>query len=134
MNPDEPWREPVDAEGPKRNREIMGDWLNLGVSGFRCDMAAGVIEDDPDVVETGKLWGEMRAWLDENHPDAVLSSEWGDPAVSVPAGFDGDFYMQVGVPETVRRGGRRGQDDPYFREPIPGHGQPQPGSGDRRGR
>ncbi|TDD04261.1 oligo-1,6-glucosidase [Saccharopolyspora terrae] len=113
MNPDEPWRQPVDAEGPKRNREamreIMDHWLKLGISGFRCDMAGSLIKDDPDLVETGKLWGEMAAWLDENHPDAVLVSEWGDPKVAVPAGFDGDFFFQTG--EAWRS---LWQDNPYF--------------------
>ncbi|MBQ0926882.1 alpha-amylase family glycosyl hydrolase [Saccharopolyspora endophytica] len=113
MNPDEPWRQPVDAEGPKRNRaamrEIMDHWLNLGIAGFRCDMAGSLIKDDPDLVETGKLWGEMAAWLDENHPDAVLVSEWGDPKVAVPAGFDGDFFFQTG--EAWRS---LWQDNPYF--------------------
>ncbi|MEV4646085.1 alpha-amylase family glycosyl hydrolase [Saccharopolyspora sp. NPDC049357] len=113
MNPDEPWRQPVDAEGPKRNREamreVMDHWLKLGVSGFRCDMAASLIKDDPDLVETGRLWGEMATWLDENHPDAVLVSEWGDPKVAVPAGFDGDFFFQTG--EAWRS---LWQDNPYF--------------------
>ncbi|MEV4731605.1 alpha-amylase family glycosyl hydrolase [Saccharopolyspora sp. NPDC049426] len=101
------------AEGPKRNREamreVMDHWLNLGVSGFRCDMAASLIKDDPDLVETGRLWGEMATWLDENHPDAVLVSEWGDPKVAVPAGFDGDFFFQTG--EAWRS---LWQDNPYF--------------------
>ena len=113
MNPDEPWRQPVDAEGPKRNREamreVMDHWLTLGVSGFRCDMAASLIKDDPDLAATGELWGEMAAWLDENHPDAVLISEWGDPAVAVPAGFDGDFFFQTG--EAWKS---LWQDNPYF--------------------
>ncbi|WP_245775670.1 alpha-amylase family glycosyl hydrolase [Saccharopolyspora flava] len=113
MNPDEPWREPIDAEGPKRNREamreVMDHWLKLGVSGFRCDMAGSLIKDDPDLVETGKLWGEMAAWLDDNHPDAVLVSEWGDPKVAVPAGFDGDFFFQTGDAWKSLW-----QDNPYF--------------------
>ncbi|WP_406692479.1 alpha-amylase family glycosyl hydrolase [Saccharopolyspora sp. ID03-671] len=64
MNPDEPWRQPIDAEGPKRNREamreVMDHWLRLGISGFRCDMAGSLIKDDPGLVETGGLWVRWR--------------------------------------------------------------------------
>ena len=102
QNPDEPWRQPVDAEGPRANRaalrEIMSHWLGLGVAGFRVDMASSLVKDDPDRAETGALWTELRAWLDRAHPEAALFSEWGDPAVSVPAGFHADFFLQFGGP------------------------------------
>lgn len=100
QNPDEPWRQPVDAEGPRANRaalrDIMTHWLDLGVAGFRVDMASSLVKDDPGFVETGKLWTELRAWLDRTHPDAALLAEWGDPAAAVPAGFHGDFLLQFG--------------------------------------
>ncbi len=100
QSPDEPWRQPIDAEGPLANREalreIMAHWLDLGLSGFRVDMAASLIKDDPGHVETGKLWTALRGWLDAAYPDAALLSEWGDPAVSVPAGFHADFFLQFG--------------------------------------
>ena len=106
MDPAEPWRLPVDADGPRANRaalrEIMDHWLRLGVSGFRVDMAASLVKDDPGHVETGKLWTELRAWLDAEHPQAALLSEWGDPAVSVPAGFHADFFLQFGGPADGR--------------------------------
>ncbi|MEV0589237.1 alpha-amylase family glycosyl hydrolase [Nonomuraea sp. NPDC050310] len=93
----EPWRQPVDAEGPTVNRralrEIMSHWLERGVSGFRVDMAASLVKDDPGHVETAKLWRELRGWLDEAFPEAVLLSEWGDPKVSVPGGFHADFFL-----------------------------------------
>ncbi|WP_129839549.1 alpha-amylase family glycosyl hydrolase [Streptomyces sp. RFCAC02] len=101
-DPDEPWRQPVDAEGPRANRaalrEIMDHWLGLGLSGFRVDMAHSLVKDDPDLTETGKLWTELRTWLDGAHPQAALLAEWGDPAVSVPAGFHSDFFLQFGGP------------------------------------
>ena len=100
MDPAEPWRQPVDAPGPLANRaalrEIMAHWLALGVSGFRVDMASSLVKDDPGFVETGRLWSELRGWLDREHPGAVLLAEWGDPAVSVPAGFHADFFLQFG--------------------------------------
>jgi alpha-glucosidase len=102
LDPSQPWRQPPDAEGPRANRaalrEIMAHWIGLGVSGFRVDMAASLVKDDPGHVETSVLWTGMRAWLDREHPGAVIISEWGDPVVSVPAGFHADFFLQFGGP------------------------------------
>ncbi|MFD0921843.1 alpha-amylase family glycosyl hydrolase [Saccharopolyspora rosea] len=114
----EPWRDPVDAEGPRANRaavrEIMDHWLRRGVSGFRCDMASSLVKDDPGFTETGKLWQEMRRWLDRTHPDAVLISEWGDPTKSIPAGFHADFFFQFGGPDDGAPWKSLYRDDPYF--------------------
>ncbi|WP_084956900.1 alpha-amylase family glycosyl hydrolase [Thermoactinospora rubra] len=94
---DEPWRQPVDAEGPQQNRralrDIMDYWLRQGVAGFRVDMASSLVKDDPGHVETAKLWRELRGWLDREHPGAVLLSEWGDPKTAVPGGFHADFFL-----------------------------------------
>ena len=102
MDPAEPWRDAVDAEGPRANRQalkdVMAHWFDLGVSGFRVDMAASLVKDDPGHVETGRLWAEMRDWLDTAYPDVALLSEWGEPAVAVPAGFHADFFLQFGNP------------------------------------
>ncbi|MET8953457.1 alpha-amylase family glycosyl hydrolase [Streptomyces sp. NPDC004393] len=101
-DPAEPWRQPVDAEGPRTNRaalrEIMDHWLRFGIAGFRVDMAASLVKDDPDRTETTGVWTELRHWLDGAHPEAVLLSEWGDPEVSVPAGFHTDFFLHFGGP------------------------------------
>jgi maltose alpha-D-glucosyltransferase/alpha-amylase len=101
-DPSQPWRQPPEAEGPRANRaalrDIMGHWLGLGVAGFRVDMAASLIKDDPGYAKTAALWAQMRAWLDREHPGAVIISEWGDPGVAVPAGFDADFFLQFGGP------------------------------------
>ncbi|MHA7133610.1 alpha-amylase family glycosyl hydrolase [Oerskovia turbata] len=99
-HPDEPWRQPVDAPGPRANREalreVMRHWFDLGVGGFRVDMAGSLVKDDGDQVETGRLWAEMRAWVDETYPGRILISEWGDPRLAVPAGFHADFLLQFG--------------------------------------
>jgi maltose alpha-D-glucosyltransferase/alpha-amylase len=96
-NPAEPWRQPVDAPGPRANRaalrEIMAYWFDRGVAGFRVDMAFSLVKDDPGGVETGRLWREVREWVDREYPDRALISEWGDPGVSVPAGFHADFFL-----------------------------------------
>ncbi len=96
-DPAEPWRQSVDDEAPQANRaalrEIMAYWFDNGVSGFRVDMAASLVKDDPGHVETAKLWGRMREWIDVSYPDRVLLSEWGDPKISVPAGLHSDFFL-----------------------------------------
>jgi glycosidase len=101
MNPAEPWRQPVDAPGPRANRaalsEIIAHWLGYGVAGFRVDLASTLVKDDPGWRETATLWREIRAWMDAAFPDAVLMSEWNCPAVAVPAGFHADFYLAVGA-------------------------------------
>ncbi|MGH3760557.1 alpha-amylase family glycosyl hydrolase [Actinophytocola sp.] len=105
-DPDEPWRQPVDADGPRQNRQalrdIMDHWLRLGVSGFRVDMASSLVKDDPGKAETARLWREMRAWIDTAHPDAVLLSEWAQPQVAVPAGFHADFFLHFGSSQAFR--------------------------------
>ncbi len=97
MDPAEPWREPVDAPGPEANRaalrEIMAHWFDLGVAGFRVDMAYSLVKDDPDRSATAELWREMREWIDREYPDRVLLSEWGDPKQSVVAGIHSDFFL-----------------------------------------
>ena len=106
QEPAEPWRQSVDAEGPRGNRAalrtIIDHWLGSGVSGFRVDMAFSLVKDDPCFVETTRLWRELRAWLDRTHPDAALLSEWGDPARAVPAGFHADFFLHFGGPGNGR--------------------------------
>lgn len=99
-DPAQPWRSPVDGPGPLANRaalrDIMTFWFDRGVAGFRVDMAASLVKDDPGLVETSRLWAEMRTWLDRTHPGRVLISEWGDPRRAVPAGFHADFFLQFG--------------------------------------
>jgi len=99
-HPDEPWRQGVDAMGPRRNRDalvdIMRRWYDRGIAGFRVDMAASLVKDDPGHRETAKLWHEVHRRLDRTHPGRILISEWGDPARAVPAGFDVDFFLQFG--------------------------------------
>lgn len=98
-NPDPayPWQQPVDAPGPQAVRQEMRNiikfWLDLGASGFRVDMAGSLVKNDPNGKETARLWGEIRAWLDRDYPDAVLISEWSRPELAIPAGFHMDFLL-----------------------------------------
>ena len=96
-DPSKPWQQPVDAPGPKAVRRemknIMAYWFDLGVDGFRVDMASSLVKNDKDKKETMRLWADMREWLDREYPGKVLIAEWGVPEQSLPGGFDMDFLL-----------------------------------------
>lgn len=91
------WQLPVDHPDCVKMRQelknIMAFWFDLGVDGFRVDMASSLIKNDEGSVETIKLWQEIRRWLDEKYPDKVIISEWSQPDRALKAGFDVDFYI-----------------------------------------
>ena len=100
---DEPWRDAVDDPGPRRNvqalKDVMGFWLDRGVAGFRIDMAFSLVKDDVDPVRaqalTAALWGEVREWLDEHHPDAVIIPEGKEPRAGERLAFHADFFLVI---------------------------------------
>jgi len=119
-DPERPWQLPVDHPDVLAVRaelkKIMRYWLDLGADGFRVDMAASLVKSDPGLVETGKLWLEIREMFDREYPQAVLMSEWSEPAKAILAGFHVDFMLAFGNPPAynalLRR--ERGRDlDPY---------------------
>ncbi len=95
------WQQSINAQGPKATRRelknIIEHWLKLGADGFRVDMAGTLIKNDPERKETIKLWQELRKWMYEKYPEAVLIAEWGNPAEAITAGFDIDFMIHFGV-------------------------------------
>ena len=99
-DPKYPWQQGVDAPGPRRVRgelrAIMKYWLDLGCDGFRVDMAASLVKNDRGWRETIKLWREIRAWLDDEYPQAALISEWSHPPSALRAGFHADFLLHFG--------------------------------------
>ena len=100
-DPNHPWEQGVDAPGPqavrREMRNIMAFWFDKGVDGFRVDMAPSLVKNDPDKKAVSLLWNEMREWKDKNYPECVLISEWSDPAVAIPAGFNIDFMIHFGI-------------------------------------
>ena len=100
-DPSHPWEQPVTAPGPqalrREMRNIMSFWFDKGVDGFRVDMAASLVKNDPDKIEVSKLWHEMREWKERYYPETVLISEWANPKVAISAGFDIDFMIHFGV-------------------------------------
>ena len=115
-----PWMQPVDATGPQMVRQeikkIIKYWLDQGADGFRVDMAMSLVKRDPDKLETARFWRWIRDWLDEEYPEAVIVSEWGNPAQAIPAGFHADFLLGFNCPGWVSLFRKRGQGhwhDPY---------------------
>lgn len=99
-DPTHPWEQPVTAEGPRKTRQelmkIMDFWLEIGADGFRVDMAPSLIKNDPDKVETNKLWAEIRNHMQQKYPESVLIAEWGHPGRAMKAGFMMDFMIHLG--------------------------------------
>ncbi|MDA3963798.1 MAG: alpha-amylase family glycosyl hydrolase [Planctomycetota bacterium] len=102
VEPTEAWQDPIDAPGPQANRQALRDiiayWMDRGVAGFRVDMAASLVKEDPGKCETIRLWQDLRAWFEAAYPEGILVAEWSDPADSVPAGFHLDFMMHFHAP------------------------------------
>lgn len=100
FKPEESWQQSMDDEGPRKTLEAMMDvmrfWLDLGVDGFRVDMAGSLVKNDPDQEGTIALWQKVRAFLDAEYPEAVLISEWGEPDKSLKGGFHMDFLLHFG--------------------------------------
>ena len=100
-HPERPWQMGVDSPAAAETRQAMIDvmrfWLGQGCDGFRVDMAGSLVKDDPEQEGTIALWQDMRAFLDEKYPDAVLISEWGEPDKTIRAGFHMDFLLQFGT-------------------------------------
>lgn len=99
-NPSEPWQSAVDAPEALVTRQAMKDvmefWISKGCDGFRVDMAGSLVKNDYGSVETIKLWQDIRKFLDDKYPEAVLISEWGEPDKSLMAGFHMDFLLHYG--------------------------------------
>lgn len=108
-NPNHPWEQPVNAPGPRAVRQelqnIIDFWLEKGIDGFRVDLAASLVKNDPDKKATIALWKEMNAWFDSKFPQGVLIAEWFNPKQSIEAGFDIDFLR----PRTLTSAYERGQ-------------------------
>ena len=100
LDPKAPWQQPMDAEGPMSTRNeiknIIRFWLEMGCDGFRVDMAGSLVKNDPESKGTISLWQDIRAFLDEEFPNAAFISEWGEPSKSLKGGFHMDFLLQFG--------------------------------------
>ena len=95
-----PWEQPTSAEGPTKTRQelmrIMDYWMDKGCDGFRVDLASSLVKKDPNLVETNKLWAEVRTHFQNRYPEGILLAEWGNPMKAIKAGFMMDFIIQFG--------------------------------------
>ena len=66
-------------------KKIMRFWLDMGVSGFRVDMAHSLVKGDPERKGTAAIWREVRRMFDREYPDAALIAEWGIAGVQPDA-------------------------------------------------
>ncbi len=74
-------------------KDVMRFWLDAGCDGFRVDMAASLVKNDPEKKATSEIWRDIRNMLDRDYPQAALISEWSDPQKALKAGFHCDFYL-----------------------------------------
>ncbi|MEP7345973.1 MAG: alpha-amylase family glycosyl hydrolase, partial [Gemmatimonadaceae bacterium] len=98
-DPKHPWEQAVDAPGPLAVRHelqnIMTFWMDKGIDGFRVDLAASLVKNDPDKRATIALWQELNGWFDAAYPNGVLIAEWFNPKESISAHFDVDFLQST---------------------------------------
>ena len=91
------WQLPPDHPACRATLEAMKDvmrfWMDMGCDGFRVDMAASLVKNDPKKTGIKRLWQNVRAMFEKDYPECVLLSEWGNPVESIEAGFHLDFYL-----------------------------------------
>ena len=68
-DPEKPWQQSFDDEGPQATLAAMEDvmrfWLNMGCDGFRVDMASSLVKNDTKNKKyTCKIWRNIRDMLD----------------------------------------------------------------------
>ncbi|MEP6948720.1 MAG: alpha-amylase family glycosyl hydrolase [Ginsengibacter sp.] len=107
-DPHHPWEQSVEAPGPRAVRHelqnIITFWLDKGVDGFRVDLAASLVKNDPDKSVTIALWKGITAWFKHSYPEGVLIAEWFNPKQSIAAGFDIDFLRPGKLISPYERG------------------------------
>ena len=70
---------------------IICFYMEMGVAGFRVDMANSIVKGDKDSSASTEVWNEIFGKVREKYPHATFISEWGIPARSINAGYDIDF-------------------------------------------
>lgn len=96
-HPQESWQLPVshpDCVATKEElKKIIYFWMDMGVDGFRVDLASTLIKGDTDKSYTKAFWHEIRSHIEAKNKDCLLISEWGKPALAVETGFHCDFLL-----------------------------------------
>lgn len=72
--------------------KIIRYYLEMGIDGFRVDLASSIVKDDTDGKYSCEVWRKIFARVREEYPEAIFVSEWGQPKFAVKNGdFDIDF-------------------------------------------
>lgn len=98
LHPQAEWQEGIHDPDALATREALKDimrfWMDHGCDGFRVDMAASLVKnDDEKKTGTSDVWRDIRQMFDADYPECALLSEWSDPKLSIPAGFNMDFLL-----------------------------------------
>ena len=100
-DPKKPWQLPTthpDCIATKEElKRIIDFWMDMGIDGFRVDMAASLIKGDADGSFLKAFWHEIRAHMESSNPDCLLISEWGLPEKAINSGFHMDFLLHCEV-------------------------------------
>ncbi|HBE02316.1 MAG TPA: glycosylase [Spirochaetia bacterium] len=100
------WQKPSDHPEALATRneikKIMRFWLDMGISGFRVDMAHSCIKNDKNFKKNMELWQEIRSMMDNDYKNAVLIAEWPHPQFALKAGFHSAFILPWGEPQSSR--------------------------------
>ena len=87
--------------------EVIKYYLDLGVDGFRVDMAGSLVKNDPDFIGTAEVWNDIFNKIKVDYPEAYFVSEWNNPNKAGQAGFDADFDLfGPGIFEETFRDGK----------------------------
>ncbi len=96
-----PWQMSYKDKRTLKTREfilkIMRFWLDLGVDGFRVDMADCLVKQDKDLLATIETWKWFFSIIRKEYPNAYFVSEWDWPEKSLEAGFDADFVLDCNL-------------------------------------
>lgn len=72
--------------------KIIKFYLELGIDGFRVDLANSIVKDDVDGKYSCLIWRKIFGRIREEYPETIFISEWGQPCFAVKNGdFDIDF-------------------------------------------
>jgi len=86
-------------------------WLELGVYGFRVDMASCLVKGDDNKEATIEVWNDIFNKIRKEYPNTFFVSEWSITWEALKAGFDCDFVLDL--PGTYFRKLARGNEDDH---------------------
>lgn len=92
----EKWQQkynPDNCPGRKFITSVIKYYLELGIDGYRVDMADSLVKGEDDKECTIDLWQKIFADIRKDYPNAYFVSEWSNPSRALRAGFNADFVL-----------------------------------------